>query len=136
MNKNNPKNSSKNNPQNNPKKSSKDDSKNFVAGIATGAGTVGVASGVALKSAGFYTLSHSVTAATMLASSLGGASGAGTVCIIGGTAGVIGTGAAILMSPLFIGAAGTAAVMGVGYSAYQHLKKKDNTEDEEDEDQP
>ena len=81
-------------------------------------------------------MSHSVTGATMLGSTLGGASGAGTVGIIGGTAGVIGTGAAILMSPLFIGAAGTAAVMGVCYSAYQYSKKKDGTEDEDDEAQP
>ena len=113
------------------KNRSKNNSKNFVAGLATGAGTIGAVSGVALKSAGFYTLSHSVTGATMLASSLGGVSGAGTVGIIGGTAGVIGTGAAILLSPLFIGTAGAAAVAGACYGAYQLTTKKDNTEEDD-----
>lgn len=105
------------------KKTSKNKCKNFAAGIAKGAGTAGAVSGVALKSAGFYTLPHAVTGSTMLASTLGGASGAGTVGIIGGTAGVIGTTAAVLMSPLFIGAAGTLAVAGGCYGAYQYITK-------------
>ena len=66
------------------KDKSKNKSKNFVAGIATGAGTAGAISGVALKSAGFYTLPHAVTGSTMLASTLGGASGAGTLAVAGG----------------------------------------------------
>ena len=106
------------------KNKSKDKAKNFAAVIATGAGTAGVASGVALKSAGFYTLPHSVTGATMLASKAAG--------IIANTAGVIGTGAAILMSPLFLCTAGAVAVAGVGYGAYQLSTKTDDTEEEED----
>jgi len=76
-----------------------------------GAGATGVsaaiagataAAGASLKAAGFYTITHAVTGATMLASTAGGASAAGTVGILGGTAGAIGTAGAVLMSPFVI----------------------------------
>jgi len=52
----------------------KDNSKDYKAGVATALGASGAAAGVGMKTAGFYTLKHSVTGATMLASTLGGAS--------------------------------------------------------------
>lgn len=76
-----------------------------------GAGTTGVIStgsaslaavGLSMKAAGFYTLTHAASGATMLASTAGGASAAGTVGIMGGTAGTIGTVSAGLMSPVVI----------------------------------
>lgn len=87
-----------------------------VAGsVATGAGAT-AAAGVGLKAAGFYTLTHAVTGATMLGSVAGGASAAGTVGIMGGTAGAIGTVGAVLMSPfVFV----PAAVVAVGVAGYE-----------------
>lgn len=68
---------------------------------ATGAAATAAAGG-GLKAAGFYTLTHAVTGATMLGSTAGGASAAGTVGIMGGTAGAVGTVAGALMSPFVI----------------------------------
>lgn len=88
----------------------------FGAGsVATGAGATAVA-GAGLKAAGFYTLAHSVTGATMLGSAAGGASAAGTVGIMGGTAGVVGSVAGALMSPFVII---PAAVVASGVAAYE-----------------
>ena len=88
----------------------------FGAGsVATGAGAAAV-TGAGLKAAGFYTLVHSVTGATMLGSAAGGASAAGTVGIMGGTAGAIGTAAGVLMSPFVII---PAAVVAGGVAAYE-----------------
>ncbi|MFA7434389.1 MAG: hypothetical protein WCZ72_11855 [Gemmobacter sp.] len=88
------------------------------AAIATGGAVAGA--GTAVKAAGFYTLTHAATGATMLGSTAGGASAAGTVGIMGGTAGVVGTAAAIITAPVtIIGAAavavGTAGFEGVCY---------------------
>ena len=85
------------------------------AATATGAGAT-AAAGVGLKAAGFYTLPHAVTGATMLGSAAGGASAAGTVGIMGGTAGVLGTVAGALMSPFVII---PAAVVATGIAAYE-----------------
>jgi hypothetical protein len=93
---------------------------NLIGGGGTGA-TVATAGGVAVagtaaKAAGFYTLTHAVTGATMLGSAAGGASAAGTVGIMGGTAGFIGTAASIIMAPaVIIGA----AVVGGGIAVYE-----------------
>ena len=88
----------------------------FGAGsVATGAGATAVA-GAGLKAAGFYTLVHSVTGATMLGSAAGGASAAGTVGIMGGTAGAVGAVAGALMSPFVII---PAAVVATGVAAYE-----------------
>ena len=51
-----------------------------ITGGATGAGAVG-------KAAGLYALTHATSGAVMLGSTAGGASAAGTVGIMGGTAG-------------------------------------------------
>ena len=83
--------------------------------VATGAGAT-AAAGVGLKAAGFYTITHAVTGATMLASTAGGASAAGTVGIMGGTAGAIGTVGTALMSPFVIV---PAAIVAVGVAGYE-----------------
>lgn len=88
----------------------------------SGAGAVGTAgaatavAGTAAKAAGFYTLTHAATGATMLASTAGGASAAGTVGIMGGTAAGLGTVGAVLMAPVTIIAG---AVTAVGVAAYE-----------------
>lgn len=96
---------------------------------ATGVGAIGAgataAAGIGMKAAGFYTLTHAVTGATMLGSTAAGASAAGTVGIMGGTAGAIGTVSAVLMSPFVIVPAAVTAV-GVGLyegGCYIHTKK-------------
>lgn len=73
----------------------------ITGSVATGSGAT-AAAGIGMKAAGFYTLTHAVTGATMLGSAAGGASAAGTVGIMGGTAGAIGTVSAVLMSPFVI----------------------------------
>lgn len=92
----------------------------FIGAAPTGAVTTGAAAtaaaGVGLKAAGFYTITHAVTGATMLASTAGGASAAGTVGIMGGTAGAVGTVGAVLMSPFVII---PAAAVAVGVGAYE-----------------
>ena len=75
----------------------KDNSKKIETALGAGA-----AAGVGMKAAGFYTLKHSVTGATMLASKLAGSSAAGTIGIIAGTGKGIGIVAAGLMSWWFI----------------------------------
>jgi hypothetical protein len=87
-----------------------------TAGVAATAGAGVAGAGVAANAAGFYTLTHAVTGATMLASTAGGASAAGTVGIMGGTAGAIGTIASIIMAPVTIIAG---AVIGGGVAIYE-----------------
>lgn len=87
-----------------------------TAGIAATAGAGVAGAGVAANAAGFYTLTHAVTGATMLGSTAGGASAAGTVGIMGGTAGAIGTIASIIMAPVTIIAG---AVIGGGVAIYE-----------------
>ncbi len=95
----------------------------LTGSVATGAGAT-VAAGVGMKVAGFYTFTHAVTGATMLGSAAGGVSAAGTVGIMGGTAGAIGTASAVLMSPFVIVPAALVAG-GVGiYEGGCYLKEK------------
>jgi len=93
---------------------------NLIGSIGTGAiSTAGAgvaAAGVGAKAAGFYTLTNAVTGATMLGSTAGGVSGAGTVGIMGGTAGAIGTIGAIIMAPVTIA---TGIVIGAGTAIYE-----------------
>jgi hypothetical protein len=77
-----------------------------AGGTAAGAGAV-------MKAAGFYTLVHAGSGLTMLGSTMAGASAAGTVGIIAGTAGAIGTVGAVLLAPVTIVVGGVTAV-GVG----------------------
>lgn len=89
---------------------------NLIGSLETGAlGTAGAGvavAGAGAKAAGFYTL----TGATMIGSTAGGASAAGTVGIMGGTAGAIGTIGAILMTPVTIAAG---VVIGAGTAIYE-----------------
>jgi len=82
---------------------------------AVGTSVVGgsVATGVGMQAAGYYTLVHAGSGLTMLGSTAAGASAAGTVGIIGGSAGFIGTAGAILMAPVTI-VVGAVTVIGVG----------------------
>lgn len=84
--------------------------------LMAGVTTATAAGGATLKAAGIYTLTHSVTGATMVGSTAAGASAAGTVGIIGGTSGVIGSAVAIITAPVTITAA---AVTAVGVGAYE-----------------
>lgn len=83
--------------------------------IAGGAGTA-AATGVGLKAAGIYTLTHATTGAAMLGSTAAGASAAGTTGIIAGSAGFLGTVGAVLMSPFVII---PATITAVGVGAYE-----------------
>lgn len=85
----------------------------FVGNGASSAIVAAAGSGAAMKTAGFYTLTHASSGLYMLGSTLAGASGAGTVGIIAGTGGVIGTIGAALLYPAVVVVGGLAAV-GVG----------------------
>ena len=89
-----------------------DDESNVALGTA---GAIGATGGVA-AAAGVYTLVHAGSGLTMLGSTLAGASGAGTIGIIAGTGGVIGTTIGIAINPLvWI----PALVVGVGGGAFE-----------------
>ncbi len=91
----------------------------LIGGVTTGAvaGSAGAAAatGIGMKAAGIYTLTHTAGAA-MLGSTAAGASAAGTIGIIGGSAGFFGTVGLVLMSPFVII---PAAVTAVGIGAYE-----------------
>jgi hypothetical protein len=90
-------------------------SKVLGGGATTGAATLAL-TGVGAKAAGFYTLVHAGSGATMLASTAAGVSGAGTIGIIGGTAGIVGTIGSIIMAPaVMLGG----AILGVGVGALE-----------------
>ena len=92
-----------------------------TATVATAAAGVG-STGAGMTAAGFYTLTHAATGATMLGSVAGGASAAGTVGIMGGTGGAVGGTAAFLMAPITIIVGAVTAVGIIGYegSCYFH----------------
>ncbi|SOC17735.1 hypothetical protein SAMN05877809_109152 [Rhodobacter sp. JA431] len=89
----------------------------LIGGVGAGAtvatGGAVAAGGVAAKAAGIYTLVHASSGLTMLASTAGGASAAGTVGIMGGTAGALGTVGAVVTAPATI-IAGIVIAVGVG----------------------
>lgn len=103
---------------------------NLIGDMGSGAlaaGTATAAAGVGAKAAGFYTLTNAVTGATMLGSTAGGVLGAGTVGIMGGTSGAIGTIGAVIMAPTTIIAgaiagAGTLALEGACYFGVERLE--------------
>lgn len=98
--------------------------------LATGSAAVS-GTGAAGVAAGFYTLKHAVTGATMLGSTAGGASGAGTVGIMGGTGGLIGGAASILMAPATIVGAALVAVSTAGFEGYCYYMVDDVITDPE-----
>ena len=79
-----------------------------------GAGVTAVI-GAGMKAAGVYVFPHAA-GATMLGSTAAGASAAGTIGIIAGTGGVVGTTGAFIISPIVIG---TAAIAAVGVAAWE-----------------
>jgi hypothetical protein len=87
-----------------------------ATGTAAGASGAAAATGIGMKAAGLYTITHATTGAAMLGSTAVGASAAGTTGIIAGTSGVLGTVGAVLMSPIFMI---PAAVTAVGIGAYE-----------------
>lgn len=91
--------------------------------IVDGGGEVAVAipatvaaTGTAAQVAGYYTLVHATSSATMLASTAAGTSAAGTVGIIGGTGAGIGAVAAVITAPVTIIGA---AVLAVGTGTFE-----------------
>lgn len=91
-----------------------------IGGAATGTVGVGTATvaagGIGMKAAGLYALTHATTGAAMLGSTAAGASAAGTAGILAGSAGVLGTVGAVLLSPFVLI---PAAVTAVGIGAYE-----------------
>ena len=80
--------------------------------LAVGTG-ITAATGIGMKAAGYYTITHATTGTTMLGSTATGASAAGTIGIISGTGNAIGSIGAVLMSPfIIIPAAIVASVFG------------------------
>jgi hypothetical protein len=76
------------------------------SGAVAGAGATGYL-------AGLYTFTHAVTGATMLGSTAGGASAAGTVGIMGGTAGAGAAAVGLVLNP-FVWVTAAAATVGIG----------------------
>ncbi len=84
--------------------------------VAAGGAGATAATGIGLKAAGIYTITHATTGAAMLGSTAAGTSAAGTIGIIAGSAGFFGTAGAVLMSPFVII---PTAVAAVGVGAYE-----------------
>jgi len=80
-------------------------------GTAFAGGSAAVGAG--MQAAGYYTLVHAGSGLTMLGSTAVGSSAAGTVGIIAGTGGAIGTVGSILMAPVTI-VVGAITIIGVG----------------------
>ena len=83
--------------------------------VASSAGAT-AATGIGMKAAGLYSLVHATTGLTMLGSTAAGSSAAGTVGIIAGSGGLIGSMGATLMSPFVVV---PAAVTAVGLGALE-----------------
>ncbi|TVP71588.1 MAG: hypothetical protein EA339_09885 [Rhodobacteraceae bacterium] len=100
----------------------------FGSATAAVAGGGAAAAGVGMKAAGFYTLVHAGSGATMLGATMAGASAAKTVGIIAGTGGIIGTVGAALMAPVTVVVGGVAAVGGAGFEAVCYFTDERITE--------
>ena len=84
--------------------------------VATGLGLAVGSGGALATSAGLYTLVNAGSGLTMLGSTLAGASGAGTIGIIAGTGGAVGTAGAIILNP-FVWV--PAAIVGIGGGGFE-----------------
>lgn len=71
-------------------------------GVTATVGATSLLAGKGMTAMGYYTLTHAVTGATMLGSTLAGSSGAGTIGIIAGTGTGAGAVGAALMSSIGI----------------------------------
>lgn len=101
------------------------------ATAVAGSGAVVAGAGIGAKAAGFYTLTHAATGATMLGSTAGGASAAGTVGIMGGTGAGIGGIVAFVTAPATIIAAAVTAVAVAGYEGACYFADERITEYDE-----
>ena len=81
-----------------------------ATGAVSGGAGATAATGLGMKGAGFYSLVHATSGLTMLGSTVAGPSAAGTVGIIAGSGGFIGSVGAALMSPFVVVPAGLTAV--------------------------
>ena len=85
-----------------------------IAGsVSSGAGKAAAAGETAIRDSGFYTLVYNDTGFTLLGSTLATTAASGTVGIITGAGGVLGTVGAVLMAPATL-IAGGVALVGVG----------------------
>ncbi len=89
---------------------------------AAGLAGSSAAAGIGLNAAGYYTLVHSTSGLTMLGSTAAGTSAAGTVGIIAGTGGAIGTVAGILMAPVTIVAGAVTFAAAGAYEGYCYFQ--------------
>ncbi len=84
--------------------------------VAIGSATTLAATHGAAVAAGVYTLVNAGSGLTMLGSTMAGVSGAGTIGIIAGTGGALGTAGAIILNP-FVWI--PAAIVGVGGGGFE-----------------
>jgi hypothetical protein len=84
-----------------------------AAAVGTTVSGSGALAGIGMQSAGYYTLVHAGSGLTMLGSTAAGSSAAGTVGIMAGTGGVVGTLGAFVMSPVTI-TVGSVTAVSVG----------------------
>jgi hypothetical protein len=106
----------------------------YVVGLggAAAIGTTGAATaiaGPAIQAAGFYTLTHATTGLTMLGSTAGGVSAAGTVGIMGGST-VAGSVVAFLTAPATVLLAGAVAIGGSGFEGVCYFQDERITDPE------
>lgn len=87
-----------------------------VSTVVVGGGLAVSSTTGAASALGVYTLVNAGSGLTMLGSTLAGASGAGTIGIIAGTGGAIGTAGAIILNP-FVWV--PAAILGVGGGGFE-----------------
>lgn len=90
-----------------------------AGGLAGGAAAGG---GAAMSAAGYYSLVHAGSGLTMLGSTAAGTSAAGTVGIIAGTGGALGTIGAVLLSPITITVGAAAAAGGAAYEGFCYFQ--------------
>ena len=96
--------------------------RNFWSGVVAGAVGTAAGFGATLKGLGYYSIPNGVTGARMLGSTAIGKSAAGTVGIIGGTSGKVGTAAAYLLStPVLLTAGAVLATSAAALEGYCYL---------------
>jgi hypothetical protein len=101
-----------------------------VTKVVTSTATAVAAAGITLKAAGFYTMVHASSGATMLGSTLAGESAAGTMGIIAGTGKGIGAAAGFLVSPKVIVIAGTVVGVIVAFEGGCHIAERLRDDDD------
>ncbi|CUH35871.1 hypothetical protein JSE7799_01160 [Jannaschia seosinensis] len=93
-----------------------------TSAIVGGAVSATASAGVVTNALGYYTLVHATSGLTMLGSTAAGSSAAGTVGIIAGTGGVIGSALAFVTAPATIVVGAVTAVALGGYEGACYFK--------------